>query len=315
MAYSKTEDPDSDPKAQTQANAGATVVRYHFHRAEGIAESQLKPLKGLSELFAKDLADAISTITRRRLVLNGVSLTQVEPLGIVAEVPNMPLRFLLELRPSGIRVLLGLDSHLVFALLEALLGGKKVQSTNPERDLTEVELSVLRDIDQVITQEFLKTWQAELGPSFGLGSRKTTLGPDHLDPFRDSLLFVCLDLSLDGKAGKIALVYPVDVVEAIGDTSARQTQASSSAEAESSARKVTFEGIRASQLVMEGCLRDSSVRLVDLMDLKAGDLLRLDSSVAQPIDIRLNGTSRFQAEFLGAGPKKAIRIRTVAAAE
>jgi flagellar motor switch protein FliM len=91
-----------------------------------------------------------------QMTVQSTSLEQVKASSIDVESPDASLRFLLEIEPFGAQALLTMNSALLFAFLEALLGAKASQTENPARELTEVEQSVLRDIDRVIVQELEK---------------------------------------------------------------------------------------------------------------------------------------------------------------
>jgi flagellar motor switch protein FliM len=84
----------------------------------------------------------------------------------------------------------------------------------------------------------------------------------------------------DGGLGKIALIYPAQIVQALAGASAPERPSSGPSHA---GQQAIFDRIRPAKLLLEGCLQDSTVRLGDLLELQPGDLLRLDLPLEPPV--------------------------------
>ncbi len=310
MDYSQTPTPPEAPGPGVGSKIRPAVLRYDFQDSARLPEAEIEKLKRLNERFAGDLAETFSAMARRQMTVQSAGLKEVKASELDSESSDSSLRFLLDIQPLGVRAWLGMNSALLFALLEALLGAKAAQTENPERELTEVEQSVLRDIDRVIVQELARSWQAAAGLPCTIHSDKSNLGPRNLGSSRDSFILASTTFLLGEAVGKITLVYPTQIIKALA--SAAPVSDQGSAQQSSASQRAIFERIGTAKLLLEGCLQDSTVRLVDLLELQPGDLLRLDLPLNLPLDIHLNGQRRFQAEFFEGDLKKAMRIRGLA---
>lgn len=285
-----------------------TVSRYDFRETAWLPAADIEKLRRLNERFSNDLAETLAALARRPMTVQSTSLEQVKASSIDAENPDASLRFLLEIEPFGAQALLTMNAALLFAFLEALLGAKTSQKENPARELTEVEQSVLRDIDRVIVQELEKAWGDAAGSPCTIRSQKSSLNPANLTSSRDGVVVASAVFLFDGGLGKIGLIYPAQIVQALAGASAPEQPSSGPSRA---GQQAIFDRIRPAKLLLEGCLQDSSVRLGDLLELQPGDLLRLDLPLNLPFDIHLNGQRRFQAELFGSDLKKAMRIQSL----
>jgi flagellar motor switch protein FliM len=153
------------------------------------------------------------------------------------------------------------------------------------------------------------SWQAVAGLACTIRSQKSNLTPKSLTSSKDSFILASTVFLLDDALGKISLIYPAPIVQALASVASTTEQPS--AQLSSGFQKAIFERIGAAKLLLEGCLQDSSVRLADLLELQPGDLLRLDLPLNLPLDIHLNGQRRFQAEFFEGDFKKAMRIQNL----
>jgi flagellar motor switch protein FliM len=308
MDYSQN--PTFQEKASTAESAELypAVSRYDFQETARLPEAEIERFKRLNDRFGGDLAETLSALARRQVTVQSTSLEQVKASALGVESPDFSLRFLLDIQPLGVSALLGMNSTLLFAFLEALLGAKAARTENPKRELTEVEQSVLRDIDRVIVQELEGSWQAVAGLACTIRSQKSNLTPKSLTSSRGSFILASTVFLLDDALGKISLIYPAQIVESlVGASSPEQPPTQPS----NGLQKAIFEQIGTAKLLVEGCLQDSTVRLADLLELQPGDLLRLDLPLNLPLDIHLNGQRRFQAEFFEGDLKKAMRIQNL----
>jgi flagellar motor switch protein FliM len=284
------------------------VSRYDFRETAWLPVADLEKLRRLNERFSTDLAETLAALARRQITVQSTSLEQVKASSIDTESPDVSLRFLLEIEPFGAQALLTMNSALLFAFLEALLGAKTSQTENPARELTEVEQSVLRDIDRVIVQELERAWGDAAGSPCTIRSQKSNLDPANLTSSRDGVIVASTVFSSDGGLGKIGLIYPARIVQGLGAPSAAVARSSGPSRG---AQQAIFDRIRPAKLLLEGCLQDSSVSLADLLELRPGDLLRLDLPLTLPLDIHLNGQRRFQAELFQNDLKKSMRIQSL----
>ena len=309
MDYSQTTPFQDSFSAAEAPGSNPAVYRYDFQESARLQETEIEKFKRLNDRFSGDLGETLSALARRQMTVQSTSVEQVKASAIGAESPDFSLRFLLDIEPLGVKALLGMNSTLLFAFLEALLGAKAARTESPDRELTEVEQSVLRDIDRVIVKELESSWQAVAGLACTIQSQKSNLTPKSLSSARGTFILASTAFLLDDAVGRISIIYPAQIVQSLAGTSAGDQPP---APPSSGLQRALFEQLGTAKLLVEGCLQDSTVRLGDLLELQPGDLLRLDLPLNLPLDIHLNGQRRFQAEFFEGDLKKAMRIQNLA---
>jgi flagellar motor switch protein FliM len=283
--------------------------RYDFGEAQRLSAGQLHQLQQVHERFSRELATSLAALTRRVVKAASVSCTQAEP-GAPQPALESGLLIVLDVLPLEAHAALGMDSRVVFPLLEALLGGRVAGSADLNRELTEIELSVLQDLHAVVLRELERAWRPAARLTFQVMAQQTDPKSGRRGLPADGSLVATLELEVEGISGRITLLYPLRVGREIqgGDPAGTATDAARRPEM---LQQALFDRLKSAALTIEGRLQGATLSLRDLADLRAGDLLCLDLPVDQPIDITVNGSSRLAGRLTESGRKRAIRVHEI----
>jgi flagellar motor switch protein FliM len=305
----------SDPNQATAPIAGgigrsAATGRYDFGEAQRLSAGQLHQLQQVHERFSRELATGLAALTRRVVKAASVSCKQAEPGDSPRPALESGLLIVLDVLPLEAHAALGMDSRVVFPLLEALLGGRVAGSADLNRELTEIELSVLQDLHAVVLRELERAWRPAARLTFQVMAQQTDPKSGRRGLPSDSSLVATLELEVEGISGRITLLYPLRVGREIqgGDPAGTATDAARRPEM---LQQALFDRLKSAALTIEGRLQGATLSLRDLADLRAGDLLCLDLPVDQPIDITVNGSSRLAGRLTESGRKRAIRVHEI----
>jgi flagellar motor switch protein FliM len=286
---------------------GRHTGRYDFGDAQRYSDSQFRQLRLVHERFSRDFATSLSALTRRTIRAGAVACRQSGPDETRQELAQCGLLIVLDVLPLDAHVAVGMESRLVFPLLEALLGGLVSNTDSFERELTEIELSVMQDLHAILIRELEKAWRPTARLEFQVvGQQTDPRSRQPVSPAGGSLL-ATIDLEVEGGKGRILLSYPAQV--------GREIQSLDPAGAPNDAARrpefvlqALFERLKSAELLVEGSLQGATLRLRDLINLRAGDLLCLDLPLEKHIDVTINGASRFGGRLAEVGRKKGIRI-------
>src|ERR1700709_1573474 len=116
---------------------------YDFRRPDRIAKDQLRSIHLLHETFARSLASSLSAYLRAYVVVNLVSVEQLSFIEFSQGLPSPSCMVVLGMKPFDGSALLEINPALVFPILEMLLGGSGKVTTKLQRELTEIEQSIL----------------------------------------------------------------------------------------------------------------------------------------------------------------------------
>src|ERR1700680_443068 len=127
--------PEEDPAKRAEP--------YDFRRPDRIAKDQLRAIHLLHENFARSLAASLSAYLRAYVAVNLVSVEQLSFLEFSQCLPSPTCLVALDMKPFEGAAVLELNPALVFPLIELLRGGSARSLIKVNREITEIEQSVL----------------------------------------------------------------------------------------------------------------------------------------------------------------------------
>ena len=116
---------------------------YDFRRPDRIAKDQLRAIHLLHENFARALASSLSAYLRAYVAVNLVSVEQLSFMEFSQCLPSPTCLASLGLQPFEGNAVLELNPGLVFPIIEMLLGGAARSPLKVNREVTEIEQSVM----------------------------------------------------------------------------------------------------------------------------------------------------------------------------
>src|SRR2546421_8518333 len=123
--------------------ASKRAQSYDFRRPDRIAKDQLRAIHVLHENFARSLASSLSAYLRAYVAVNLVSVEQLAFMEFVQTLASPSCLIGLGMKPFDGNTALEISPSLAFPVLEMLLGGSGQGSAGLDREITEIERSIL----------------------------------------------------------------------------------------------------------------------------------------------------------------------------
>jgi len=288
-------------------------IQFDFRRPDRIAKSQVQAIRLLHESFVRNLSSSLSAYLRSFITVNLISVEQLAYSEFLDGLTPPTYVVSLSLKPYEGRALLELSPTLLFPILEVMMGGKGRAFANPAREVTEVEKHLLGTIFRRILNDLRDAWKAVAPIDFQIQSVATE--PLQLQILAPNEAVVCVsaEIRLGELSGTLNLALPSINIKMLG-TKFDQQWSLRRADATDDEQQRTLNLIRASEVQVEARLRGPKLRVRDLLDLKAGDLLQLDHRLDQFLDCDINGTTKFRGRVVNSNQKKAFLVESIGSA-
>lgn len=294
-------------KGGRERQCDSNAVSFDFRRLDRVPKSQLRALRLLHDNFLRSLASSLSAYLRTYLTANLVSVEQLSYAEFVETLSSPTCLVCLGLKPYDGNAVLELSPSLTFQILEVILGGKGKGSAAPQREVTEIERSLLDGFLRIILSELKGAWEAVTAIDFTVEAMETE--PQFLqvlDP-AEAFVAVAMEMRIGEVAGLMNLAFPSLIIKMMRTKfdhhgSLRKTR-SSEEEQERMLRLV-----KPAKLLLDARLHGPSMLVRDLLSLAEGDVVPLDYAVSRPVDLLVNGRERFRGQVVSAGSKKAFLI-------
>ena len=284
------------------------AVVYDFRRPDRIAKDQLRAIHLLHENFARALASSLSAYLRAYVAVNLVSVEQLSFMEFTQCLPSPTCMISLGMRPFDGNAVLEINPTLVFPILEMLLGGSGKMATKINREITEIEQSIMEGLLRIVLHDLRTAWHAVTTIEFAIEAFETEPQLLQILAPNEAVVAISMEVRIGDTAGMMNIGIPSIIVKMLRQKfdqqwSVRKTRATE----EERARVLRL--IRPATIHLDARLEGPKLGVEKLLDLKEGDVLAFDHPVDRPLNITVNGRLKYQGEVISTGRKRGFQIQ------
>jgi flagellar motor switch protein FliM len=284
------------------------VQVYDFRRTDRIARDQIRAINMLHESFARSISASLSAYLRAYVVVNLVSVEQISFTDFTNCLPSPTSLMTLGIKPYEGNAVLEINPSLVFPILEMLLGGAGKASGSMNREITEIEQTILDGLLRIILSDLRTAWGAVTSIDFGIDSHETK--PELLQVMAPNEAVVVSSIEIrigDMASGLINIAIPSILVKMLRQKFDQQWSVRRTEVTEEEQARV-LRHVRNSNVQLEARLQGPTVAASTLLEIQEGDVLGFDFVVNRPLDLLVNGKLKYHGEMVEAGGKRALQI-------
>jgi flagellar motor switch protein FliM len=287
---------------KTDDTLSKKAILFDFRRPDRIAKSQLRAIHQLHDNFVRNLVSSLSAYLRSYLMINLVSVEQLSYAEFLECLPSPTCIASLSLKPYDGNAVLELNSSLIFPILEMLLGGNGKASISIQRELTEIEQSLLDGLFRIILHDLKESWSSVTQIDFAIDSLETE--PQFLQILAPSeaVVAIAIEIRIGESIGMMNLALPSIIIKMMRQKFDQQWSVRKSESTDFEQGRI-LDLIRNSEIDLDVRLEGSNLAMKDLMGLEEGDVLVLDSVIHDPLFCLLNGVAKFKG-YISAGDHK-----------
>ena len=285
----------------------AKAQPYDFRRPDRIAKDQLRGIHVLHENFARALASSLSAYLRAYVMVNLVSVEQISFREFVGCLPAPTYTVALGMKPFEGYSVIEVNPSLVFPILEMLLGGTGRTSLQLNREITEIEQSIMDDVLRIILGNLRAAWQNVTRIDFIMQSHETDPALLQILAPTEALIAVSMEVRIGEHSGMINLGIPSIFVKMLRQKfdqqwSVRKTEMTAAEQAR------VLRLIKPATLRADARLEGPTLLVSDFMKLQTGDILQFDYPVSKPIDVTLNGRIKYHGHIVSTGRQLGVSV-------
>ena len=283
---------------------------YDFRRPDRIAKDQLRAIHLLHENFARTLASSLSAYLRAYVSVNLVSVEQLSFMEFVQCLPSPTIITALAMKPYDGSAVLEMNPSLVFPIIEMLLGGNgKVTAQRIEREITEIEQSIMEGVYRIILLDMREAWETVTNFDLSIEGRETEPQMLQLLAPNEAVVAVSLEVRLTENIGMINIGIPSIIIKMLRQKFDSQWLMRKTEASEDEQNRI-LKLLQPALLGVDARLDGPTIRTKDLLELEAGDILKLDYDVNRPIRLSLNGMSKWYGQIVDNGRKRCFALET-----
>ncbi len=273
------------------SSAAARVQKYDFRNPSFLSEMEMRRLRLLHEDFVRYLAARISLYLRMEFGLKLASLSTSSYSNFTEGLPNPSHLNLFKVEPLVGVGILDINPRLALTAADRLLGGRG-QAIKADRDLTEIEISLIEDLVLIILEEWGSQWKSERELKPALLGHETNGRFLQTSPKDAIVLVLVLEATLGDCAEKIQIGVPYYTVEPLVKQLQvrRQKEEAISTTAKNPTWHGAYNGIKL-PVRAEWSAFELSIR--EVAHLRVGDVIEMPPAIFSETQVLINGSPKF----------------------
>jgi flagellar motor switch protein FliM len=280
---------------------------YDFRRPDRIAKDQLRAIHLLHENFARNLASSLSAYLRAYVAVNLVSVEQLSFLEFTQCLPSPTSMVALGLKPFDGSAVLEINPALVFPILEMLLGGTGKVTTKINREITEIEQSILEGLLRIVLNDLRTAWGAVAQMEFSIESHETEPQLLQFLAPSEAVVAISMEVRIGDTSGMMNIGIPSIIVKMLRQKFDQQWSVRKTMVTEDEHARM-LRLIRPALMHVDARLQGPRIGVRVLLDLQEGDVLAFDYPVERALNVTVNGKLKYKGEIVTTGRKRAFQV-------
>ena len=284
------EDPGYD---DAELKKSSSVKMYDFRRPDKFSKDQIRTIQMIHETYARLISTSLSTQLRSFVNVHVASVDQLTYEEFSRSIPNPTTLAIINMEPLKGSAIIEMAPTITFAIIERLFGGEG-KSSKENRELTDIELSVMEGIIVRIMGNLREAWSNVIDLRPKLSNIETNIQFTQIVPPNDMVVLITLETRIGDVEGMTNFCIPYITIETVNTKLSAQYLYSNIRRGENIENleliKKHFFDMPMSLIAELGSLR---VNMDDLLKLKKGDIIKLDTNVKDNLKVTIGDKLKY----------------------
>jgi len=289
------DDGDIETAKKESVEETSDVRPFDLTNQDRVVRGRMPTLDIINDRFAKIYRLSLSGALRRILDVNVCQAEMIKFGEFTRTLPVPTSLHILKLDPLRGHALFMIESRLIFNLVDCFFGGSGKSTYKIEgRDFTSIEYKVINKVVKQVLADMEQAWQPVVPIDFNFVRSEVNPQFATIIPPTDVCIVVRYEVEMDRLMGRMALVLPYSTIEPIRSKLYASYQ---SDQLEVDAGWVARMKKRLYEVPVEILVEFGRTHLKgsELLNMEIGDVIMLDSDLAQPLTVMVQGVQKFKA--------------------
>ena len=286
---------------------------YDFKRPDKFSKDQIRTLQMMHENFARVTTTSLSAQLRTLVGIHVASVDQLTYEEFIRSVSNPSTLAIVSMDPLKGSSILEIDTSITFTIIDRLFGGAGESPKNLNRELTDIELSVMEGIIVRILGNLREAWSQVIDLRPRLGSIETNPQFAQMVSPNDMVVLITLETKVADVEGMMNFCIPYITIEPIlSKFSAQYWYASVRRGSTSENLKIIKEKLQNIYVETSAELGSIQLPLSDILNLQKGDVVKFtETKITDPVIFKIGTMKKFLCRPGISGSRMAVQLTGV----
>ncbi len=309
-AISTNEDTPSSSEEKVEISDPRKVKIYDFKRPDKFSKDQIRTLQMMHESFARLTTTSLSALLRTLVHVHVASVDQLTYEEFIRSIPSPTTLAVVNMDPLKGSSILEIDPSITFSIIDRLFGGTG-ESTKMNRELTDIEASVIEGIIVRILGNLRESWATVIDLRPRLGNIETNPQFAQVVHPNDMVVLVTLETKVGDVEGMTNLCIPYITIEPIISKLSAQYWYSSIRKGTTRENFNTLKD-RLSTVNVDviAQLGTADITMREIISLQVGDIIKLpNTKLKNDLLLRIGNRNKFLCRPGVVGKRMAVQIQ------
>lgn len=269
---------------------------YNFKRPDKFSKDHLRVLQDIHREFARQLTLILTAYLRMHVEINVVSIDQLTYEEFTNSMPDTVTVGIVELAPLPSQALIYLNHEVVTSIIDRMFGGTG-ESEIRLRELTDIEESLVTKLLERMLQALKEAWSKIIPIEGHIINIDNNLSYSQVANASEIAALITFEVQLASKYfGLFSICFPYPVLENLLDKlSSQHIFQGRGVQATEAETNNLIERLNITDVDVRVELGTTEITMKDFMELKNGDVIKLDNTVSDNLLVKINGERKFYA--------------------
>ena len=283
---------------------------YDFKRPDKFSKEQIRTVSIMHETFARLTTTSLSAQLRSLVHVHVASVDQLTYEEFIRSIPTPTTLAVINMDPLKGNAVLEIDPAITFSMIDRLFGGTGNTGGKVNRDLTDIEQSVMEGIIVRILANMREAWTQVIDLRPRLGQIETNPQFAQIVPPTEMVVLVTLETKVGEEEGMMNFCIPYLTTEPIISKLSSQFWFSSVRRSSTTQYLGTLKE-KLSDVDMDVVAEIGTINMPirDVLALRVGDVVRLSNTrVGDPLTLAVGNKKKFYCQPGVVGKKMAVQV-------
>jgi len=284
------------------------VNLYDFTRPDRISKDQISTLRNLHDGYARLLSTTLMGLLRTNVEINLQNVEQLTYGEVIRSISTPSCIYVFQMEPLESSAIFDVSPSLIFIMLDRLFGGqgRTVDSTN--RELTDIEKTVIYKIIERSLADLKVVWE-----NIGIFSPKIEnyeINPQFVQiaPPGDTVVLITLEVRTRTGSGLMSLCFPFILLESIIDKLSGESWISAQKTTTQETRRMVERELASTNAMLRAEIGSTQLSVRDFLQLNVGDVMVLDKLAQSDLVMFIEDRPKFLGKPSVVGRNKSFQI-------
>ena len=279
--------PYSDDNTEEDYKKGYKL--YNFRRPDKFSKEHLRALQDVHREFSRQISLVLTAYLRMHIEIDVVSTDQLTYDEFMRSMPSPITIGIFELNPLPGQILLGISFEVLSCIVDRMLGGIGL-SENRQRELTDIEEALAKKVIERTVKTLEATWSAIIPVQADVVGLDNSYQMIQVATSGEIVALITFEVQIAGKYfGLISLCFPYPVLEnVLGSLSTQHIFQTKGIVATTEERQKMIQKLNTSKVDLSVLFGSCNINLSEFLDIKEGDILRLDNKTSEDLVVKVN---------------------------